>query len=258
MTIPKPVRSNCPYLYKYSSPEHLEWLRVTILEHELYLPNLKELNDPADGRPKLALQSEDEMASFFYEQFIRLHPGLTPAEQKREAEIISFNVKLHTPAGLQPMMVEALDTELQDYRIYSLTKRYDNMSLWAKYAADHRGYCLEFANAGLLFEKAKDVSYLEPTQMEILITDQAVKNGDFFFCKHLDWRNEEEARLVLPRGKGSKVKIDPRWLTRAILGKDMSEPNRKVILEWAKQRQPELAVVSAYFDPVYRMIKLAE
>lgn len=30
-----------------------------------------------------------------------------------------------------------------------MTKRWNNLSLWAKYAADHTGYCLEFLNEGL-------------------------------------------------------------------------------------------------------------
>lgn len=258
MAIPAPIRATCPWLYKYSSHEHLEWLRVIILEHELYLPSLRELNDPADGLPKLAMQSEDEMVSFFYGQYIGLHPELTPYEQREQAAIIRYNVRAHSPAALQPMMVQALDAELKDYRIYSLTKRYDKMNLWAQYAAQHRGYCLEFANEGPLFEHAKEVSYLDSAGMEILITDPAIKNGDFFFCKTRDWSNEEEVRLVLPRAKGKRVRIDPRWLTRLILGKDMSEADQKSVREWAKQRLPQLAVVSAYYDPVSRAIRLRE
>jgi hypothetical protein len=256
MAIPAPRRATCSALYKYSSHEHLERLRVIILEHELYLPTLKELNDPADGLPKLALQSEDEMASFFYDQYMRLHPNLSPAERQMQAEIIRYNVRHHTPDALQPRMVEVLDAELQEYRIYSLTKRYDNMNLWAQYAGQHCGYCLEFENDGPLFEKAKEVSYLRPSDMEVLVTDPGIRNGDFFFCKTLDWANEEEVRLVLPRGKGSKVKFQPDWLMRVILGKNMSESDRKSIRAWSKQRAPELLVVEAYFDPVSRSLKL--
>lgn len=256
MAIPTPRRPTCPLLYKYSSHEHLERLKVIVLEHELYLPNLKELNDPMDGLPKLALQSEDEMISFFRGQFTSINPNQTSVERELEEAMIRYNVKLHTPAVLQPKMVEALDAELQEFRIYSLTKRYDKMNLWALYAAQHRGYCLEFANEGPLFENAMEVSYLEPSQMEILITDPAIKNGYFFFCKTVDWANEEEVRLLLPRNKGSRVKIDPRWLTRLILGKDMSKADRSTIRGWAAERKPPLNVVEAYFDPVSRSIKL--
>lgn len=198
------------------------------------------------------------MSSFFFNQFIRLHPELSPAEQEKEARIISYNVKSHSPAVLQSMVVQALDNELQDYRIYSLSKRYNNLNLWAQYAGQHCGYCLEFANEGPLFVLAKDVVYLDSSEMEIPITDPGIKNGDFFFCKTREWAIEEEVRLVVPRGKGSKVKFDPRWLKRLILGKDMSEADRALIREWVKQREPELAVVNAYSDPVTRSIQLKE
>jgi hypothetical protein len=46
MTIPTPTKARGSYLYKYSSPAHLEWLKTIILEHELYLPSLDQLNDP--------------------------------------------------------------------------------------------------------------------------------------------------------------------------------------------------------------------
>jgi hypothetical protein len=67
---------------------------------------------------------------------------------------------------------------------------------------------------------------------------------------------EEEVRLVLPRGKGSKVKIDPRWLKRLILEKSVSEQNEQVIRAWARQRAPDLAVVKARYDSVEQTIKL--
>jgi hypothetical protein len=47
-------------------------------------------------------------------------------------------------------------------------------------------------------------------------------------------------------------------LTRIILGKEMSEEHRKQIREWAKQREPELTFVDAYYDATHRAIKLRE
>jgi hypothetical protein len=40
---------------------------------------------------------------------------------------------------------------MEQFRVYSLSRRFDNLSLWPKYAADHSGHCLEFANEGPLF-----------------------------------------------------------------------------------------------------------
>ncbi len=82
------------------------------------------------------------------------------------------------------------------------------------------------------------------------------RNGYWFFCKREEWSNEEEVRLVLPRGKGSKVKIEPHWLTLVILGKDMADAHRTLIREWANQRRPALTVADAYYDGLHQVIRL--
>lgn len=249
MTIPVPRKASVPRLYRYaslSSPEHLVWLRTIVRKHELYIPNLTQLNDPADGRPILAPMSAHKFAAFLFEYWLLRNPTAPFAVRKREEFIIHYNVLRHGVTPLQRIFSQGLNTELKDYRIYSMSKRYDNMSLWAKYAANHTGYCLEFANEGPLFQYAMEVTYDASVQMDI--TNPEHRNGYWFFCKKPEWSNEEEFRLVLPRHSGSKVKIDPRWLTRVILGKDMSEENRNVIRKWAEERQPRLVVATAYYD----------
>ena len=135
-----------------------------------------------------------------------------------------------------------------------MSKRYDNLSLWAKYAGDHSGYCIEFANTGPLFEHARDVMYEDSLFMDV--TNREHTNGFWFFCKRPEWSNEEEVRMVLPRGKGSKVKFQPQWLTRLILGKNITEANEQVIRAWARQRNPELAVVKTRYDSVEQRVVL--
>lgn len=199
-------------------------------ENEIYLPTLTELNDDNDGLPHLALQSEQEMADFLWERFKQANPGMSPEQLLREEGILSFSVRLHGPKALHPNLVELLDAKLKGFRVYSMTKRYDMGNLWALYADSHRGYCLEFENIGPLFENAKDVNYLNREDMEIAPTEPSLLQGHFLFCKTREWQCEEEVRLVLPPHEGrSKVKFQPAWLTRIILGKAMSDENKNLI-----------------------------
>jgi len=255
MSVPTPIRATGSHFYRYSSPDHLDWLKVIILEHELYLPSLSELNDPADGRPKLAPMSVDQMTSFLLNDFVRRNPGLPLADLEREERVIRYNVHMHGTDALRGIMSQLLNAELEGYHIYSLSKRWNNLSLWAKYAANHSGYCLEFRNEGPLFEHTKEVMYGDSTEMDV--TNPEHRSGYWFFCKRQEWSNEEEVRLVLPRGRGRKVKINPRWLTRLILGKDMADTHRKIIRELAKQREPELTVLSAYYDQLDQVLRLS-
>jgi hypothetical protein len=181
MSTPIPIRATGCHFYKYSSPERLDRLKVMILEHELYFPNLTQLNDPTDGRPKLAPISDDQITSFLLSDFVRRNPTLPLAALEHEAKVIRYNIQHHGPEVIGGTMSELLNVELEGYRIYSLSKRYDNLGLWAKYAADHSGYCLEFANTGLLFERAKEVTYGDSMQMDV--TNPEHRNGYWFFCK---------------------------------------------------------------------------
>jgi len=142
-----------------------------------------------------------------------------------------------------------------EFRVYSLSKRFDNFSLWAKYAADHGGYCLEFANEGPLFgEYVAEVIYGEYAPFDVI--DSNNRSADFLVYKRPEWSNEEEVRLIRTPGSNPEVRIKPQWLTRIILGKDMLPDNQKQIRDWAKQRQPELAVVQAYFDELHQELRL--
>ena len=252
MTIPLPSRSTCSHFYKYSNLTYPERLKDIILKHELYLPSLDQLNDPADGRPKLAPISESQMFLFLYRAVLKQHPDWTSKALNREAEVLRFNIRHHGTKELQCMNAKILHTELMGFRVYSLSKRYDNLSLWAKYAADHSGYSLEFCNEGAMFEHAREVAYGPAPPMDLNSGEH--RSGYWFFFKSQEWSNEEEVRLVQPRGFKSTVSYNPKWLTRLILGKDMSPEHQALLREWAKQREPELLVVNAYYDDVDQVI----
>jgi len=259
MPLPTPRKSTASHFYKYSGPANLGWLRDILHQHEIYLPNLTQLNDDNDGLPRLAMQSEGEMADFLWARFKKANPNMSPSELQHEEKVLRFKVHLHGPAALHPDLVQLLDDQLKGYRIYSMAKRYDMGNLWALYADGHSGYCLEFKNVGPMFEHAKDVNYLNLKDMEIVVTDSSLLNGEFLFCKTLEWSCEDEVRLVLPRKDGRiKVRFDPSWLTRIILGKAMSEENRNTIRLWAKERKPQLAVATTYYDPTQRAIRLRD
>lgn len=248
--IPVPVKSAASHFYKYSSLDHPEWLRSIILEHRLYIPTLPQLNDPVDGRPRLETLSEEKLAAFLFDAFVKNNPGTLNEVYEREKKVIQYNVRHHGVGVLMREMSSILNRELDGYRVYSMSKRYDNLSLWDRYAAHHTGYCLEFSNEGPLFEHTKDVIYGESAQMDV--TNREHRSGYWFFCKRQEWSNEEEVRLVAIRRQGLIVPIDPKWLTRIVFGKDMSAEHRSLILGWVSERRPEPQVMAAKYDSFHQ------
>jgi hypothetical protein len=255
VTVFTPIRPTVSHLYRYQGPERLDWLEPVILRHEIYIPSVSQLNDPIDCRPKIAPMSEEELVTFLRNDYVKRNPVLALDLLAQHDQRVREGIKTHGLDWHIQRLTDSLYTQLEEFRVYSLSKRFDNFSLWAKYASAHTGYCLEFANKGELFEKAFEVEYGEYAPFNL--NDQENRNALFLMYKRRDWSNEEEVRLILPRNKGTTVLLkDPRWLTKIILGMNMSAENDRQIREWAKQRQPELTVVRAYLDKVHQELRL--
>jgi hypothetical protein len=253
-----PDQATDAHFYKYAefADKKQERLKEILLEHKLYLPTLDQLNDPADGRPKLAAVSEEKLFTFLYQIRQSKNPRMSPEQQKYERRVLEHNLKLHGKEVIARELSKSLNNELNDWKIYCLSKRWDNLSLWAKYANDHSGYCLEFANIGPFLTAAKVVRYGEAPEIDP--TNREHMDGRWFFCKREVWSNEEEVRVLIPRHSSCKFQIDPTWLSRLILGWKMAEADKQRIRAWAKERVPELKVVSAIYDPWDQGLKMVD
>ena len=255
MDLPQAKRATEAHFYKYSGlqdADHVAWLKALIFENQIYLPTLTQLNDPADGIPVLKPLSEDKMFEFLYQH--RRDPNWTLEQEIGEMLTLRYNIQLHGVELLHRQMTDLLRKELETYRIYSMSKRFNNMALWAKYADEHRGYCLEFANVGPLFEKCVEVIYGDSIPMDVTKAEE--RTSFSLYCKRPDWSNEEEVRVVRMRNSVGHDRIQPEWLTRIILGKAISLEHEANIREWAVQRRPALVVVKAHFDYTDQTIKL--
>jgi hypothetical protein len=255
LNLPEPKRATAACFYKYSGLQdsnRLAWLKSLILENQIYLPTLDQLNDPADGRPVLKPLSEEQMFEFLFQA--GRNPNWTMQQQVRENLNLRRNIRLHGPEFLHRQMTDLLNKEMETYRVYSMSKRFNNMALWAKYADEHRGYCLEFANVGPFFAKCVEVLYGDSIPIDV--TNPNERTSFSLYCKRPDWSNEEEVRVVRMRHSVGHDKIQPEWLTQIILGKAISLEHETSIQEWAVQRRPALMVVKAHFDYADQTIKL--
>jgi hypothetical protein len=260
-SLPALQKAVCPCFYRYSSlsGERRDWLRQIILENLIYVPTLAQLRDPADGRPKLARQTEGQLFSFLYNSdcgVLRTNPGLSVEEQVKEAAIIQFNVAKHGTEVLMRETAKILNSKLESWRVYSLSKRYDNMSMWENYAENHAGYCLEFANSGAFFSKAIEINYENSIELDLSRPDH--RRAFWLFCKKREYSYEEEVRVLVPRWSDGKVQIDSGCLRRVILGRNMPDSDRATIREWARQRSPELNVATAAYDELEQTIRLVD
>ena len=130
------------------------------------------------------------------------------------------------------------------YGIFSLTKRPDNLALWAKYADDHKGYCLEFSDLSG-FSYVYEVTYSDKAPLSLsLETDPS--QAAFLWTKSAEWSNEEEAR-ILSNPPGIQV-LPGRALRGIILGERCSQMNEQTVTDWVRECKATIDVKKARFN----------
>jgi Protein of unknown function (DUF2971) len=260
--IPEPARWRGTHVYKYGrvsqtdGQDRLGWLKTILLEHKLYGSNAGELNDPQEARPLLQPISLDDIITFY--QHHRL-PRIDMSQREFALKLFIANIISRSSGGdrLRREATDGLHKALDKFRLYSMSKRWDNTLMWAHYSDCHRGYCLEFKNEGW-FAQAREVIYGDAPQMDI--NNEQHATWFWFYYKRAEWSNEEELRIMLPTKYEYRpfFPLAPRLLTRIILGKDMDSAVAAQIRRWAQERIPELSVTSTEYDPYGGRLKLKD
>ena len=242
----QPPRSTASHFYRYGGAEHLEWLERVITNDTIYLPTFAELNDPRDGKPRLADVPADRIVDFLYRKYEERTPAATPAKRAEALNEIKVMAAFYGREWLLREMTRLLHELFDQTRVYCMSQRWNNLPMWAKYADGHQGYCVEFANVPP-FAAARMVVYDNSPEMDVTNEDHA--HFGWFYLKTTEWSNEEEVRLVLPRlARTDSIAFPPQALNRIILGERMSMKNRKVIASWVQQRTVPLSVCVTQFD----------
>ena len=189
-------RPTTTYLYKYGGFAKPERLRQIILEDTLYFPTSVELNDPTESLPVLADHPLDEIFDCLCKQFKADNPGASNEqleEIRQKVGSLGKDVVMKEMRRLLNGIIERW------YGILSLSRRHDSLPLWAHYADNHTGYCLEFRNEGD-FATGYEVLYQEKMPLR-LSSEIDPYQCDFLFTKRPEWAYEEEVRiLVKPPG----------------------------------------------------------
>jgi hypothetical protein len=233
----EPQRYTGEFVYKYRTVEHLDWLEQIVLQNLVYFPTARELNDPEEARPPLRASSLEALIAILIKSNRDASPFLTNSGLEPQAADISFNVRRRGTDSWVAALKSILDPLLTRFRIYSLSKRPDNLHLWAEYAAQHTGYCLEFRSAG--FGPIWGVRYED---IALDITADSLQPY-FLFYKTKKWQREEEVRMIKQQVSDACSTFDPAVLIRIILGRNIAPSNEAAIRAIAARRNQLLRVV---------------
>ncbi len=261
------------FLYKYTSVARaLEVLRTG----EVYFSHRQELNDPFDGRGvidvttrekreyiiKLSNQKRKEYEEKGYDLSGMLSGTSQEEHDKRFIEDEEFANNI--------MQKLTTDMDVFNIGVYCFTEKRDSIVMWAHYANNHQGCCLEFNIRGHVYQSVEEgkidfpflllrmVRYSDKYPICVFGEERAPhQENSFYMCKSQDWDYEKEWRAIMydrrPKGlisgksigdeihdesikrmKGSGLyPLDKNLLNGIVLGCKMKDDEKKSIIEAA-------------------------
>ena len=225
----KIVKPHIPsYLYKYGSFQSQYW-NDTIFKAKIYLSPAIAFNDPFDCR-----------ANFNYKKAVR--------KGKFREELL----KLYSANDIDNLPEEIvqkciIDLMREDVFVFCLSEVWDSILMWAHYANNYNGYCLEY---DMKMVREHLIYNLYPVLYEekyIDITDNLINyNGNAgLICnmaKAKEWSYEREWRIV-------EYRENPFYFRKALkaiyLGKNCSPKVKDDVIRWAKDNSKEVYIVEA-------------
>jgi hypothetical protein len=225
--------------YKYGSLAKKDRLKAMICDSHFFFPCPSQLNDPADCRNHISDYSAEEIEEFLIEAN-RLHYG----HARGDAYIREGIRKFGAAVLLEEMATHFNKIMDSRYGVFSLTRRPNNMALWAKYGDDHKGYCLEFVGLSR-FANVFEVTYAAKMPLALRLRIEPGQ-ADFLFTKSDDWSNEEEARILsVP---SCIQEFPPDALSSIILGERCSAEDVATIWGWVDGCRPSIRLRKSKFS----------
>jgi hypothetical protein len=238
------MKRNIPVkLYKYGSITKPEYLREILLDNKIYCSSPFDFNDPFDCRPRVVVgktKQELKDAKKVIEGI--LHKRTNFDRNMRRVEAKRLIKKIQKSENL----TDAYELLLSRAGVYCLSKKNDNLLIWAHYSDKHKGYCLEFSTEpeGSFFSNAEEVRYKRNHPIVKMFTEDKLEWGkESFLTKSTDWSYEEEWRLTSK--KPGHIDFPPETLVGLILGCRMQDTEQQQILAWNARRHPPVKIYQA-------------
>jgi hypothetical protein len=218
-----------------------------ISENRFWFSKPDLLNDPFDCRPFFTISQNlesikailDEMEAEEIDLVLKKFPNckskddiLNLFEKIMSSTKTASSTKEFTMWVLQAMASKLVQAKIANIGVLSLTTDPSNILMWAQYANNHKGICLE-VNIPEDTHSLKNVNYHK--QQPDFAIHEAVneKHGrllDLFYTKSKDWKHEAEWRMVAIKGNEAK-EIPGAVIKKIICGINFSNETKMKMAE---------------------------
>ena len=233
-------------LYKYGKFD--EYTEKLFTNNEIYFSSPDEFNDPFDSRPRYICEgNKQQVENYLFELYRKKYPGLS--EEKIFADV---KREIINKGKERIVLKEALETSRDRDRLRRMlgiccfSEKRDNILMWAHYAKQHTGFCLEFDIDNDFFRpitRAIKVEYdsLLP-EIDIMQLRNYPRNelAEKLLTKANDWEYEKEWRIVDHKNGPGIQRFPDDALRGVILGCRISQENKEDkenVLRWCRKRK---------------------
>jgi len=227
-------------LFKYC--EFNEYTEKVFTHNEIYFSSPYEFNDPFDSKLHLTCNGTmTEIKRYLCKQYQKKSPKRSKQEILTYVEM-EIMAKRMDETVLNEAMEKSREILRKRFGICCFSEKRDNILMWAHYAKQHTGFCLEFDIDNDFFRpitRAIKVEYdaIWP-ELNVMRLDSYPEGelGKKLPIKANDWEYEQEWR-IMDYEKGPGIQNFPEdALSGVIIGCRISEENRENVFEWCRKR----------------------
>lgn len=228
-------------LYKYGKFD--KYTEKIFTSNEIYFSSPDEFNDPFDSKLHLTCDGTmKERKHYLCKRYKKKYPKLSKDEILTVVEM-EFTTKGRDEIVLNEAMKKSRENLRKECGICCFSEKRDNILMWAHYAKQHTGFCLEFDIDNDFFRPitcAIKVEYdtIWP-ELNIMRLDSYPEGevGKKLLIKANDWEYEQEWRIV-DHKKGPGIKNFPEnALSGVILGCRIAQENKEILFRWCGKRK---------------------
>lgn len=231
-------------LYKYrvwTDP----YQKKVLTDAEVYLAAAEQFNDPFDANIPYRFKDEDLTPENIFQKLWDIGKKQWPDISDAELSQKCYD-RQHSGAFENGQYwkdeYEAFKQDMNDkFGILSLTSKNDNLLMWSHYANSHTGFCIGF-------DKFHLYNTINGSLGPVIYNDQLPRVGIFddtpqgltrlLTTKSLDWKYEDEYRLVKIFASKKVFKLPNEAITEIVLGHKMQEVHKQEILKVAEEKYP--------------------
>jgi len=228
-------------LYKYCMFN--EYSEKIFTHNEIYFSTPDEFNDPFDSKPCYIYEgNEQQIDNYLFELYMNAYPG-----QSKEEILAYVKREIITKEKGRIILKKTLEISRERMRkklsICCFTEIRDNILMWAHYAKQHTGFCLEFDTDTDFFRpitRAIKVEYdaiLPELNLKQLPNYQNRELGMKFLTKADDWKYEQEWRIVETKKDPGIQNFPEDALIGVILGCRICQKNKQNVFRWCSKRK---------------------